>query len=241
MHEMETSPPCWHGECDISLPLVDMVSVTYLSPLLTHALIKLEPKDYNSPSKHAMNAEMHIWRSFKIIASRLKECSSWCCHVYIATSTSASKCSKWPNEKKYVIWSSLSNLKEGSPPNEHIANIDRRSTLCYTCMQSELPQTKFTHHVMRQTCDLIKFWILSELCSLSQKFVKQMCAGGYRCHQNLTYRSCQAYAKSNQKLKTMISVSITELKFTLKCNKELSRYSDMGQQRPIPIFSYLFF
>jgi len=28
-----------------------------LSPLLTHALIKLKPKDCNSPSKHAMNAK----------------------------------------------------------------------------------------------------------------------------------------------------------------------------------------
>jgi hypothetical protein len=46
------------------------------SPLLTYALIKLEPNDCNSPSKHAMNAEMHKCRSFKIIASRLKRCSS---------------------------------------------------------------------------------------------------------------------------------------------------------------------
>jgi ribonuclease HIII len=29
----------------------------YFSPLLTHALIKLKPKDYNSLSKHAMNAK----------------------------------------------------------------------------------------------------------------------------------------------------------------------------------------
>lgn len=94
------------------LPLVDMVSVTYLSPLLTHALIKLEPKDYNSPSKHAMNAEMHKCRSFKIIASRLKRCSSWCCHVYIATNTSASKCSKWPNEMKYGILASLIKFEQ---------------------------------------------------------------------------------------------------------------------------------
>jgi hypothetical protein len=190
---------------------------------------------------------MYKCRSFKIIASRLKRCSSWCCHVYIATNTSASKCSKWPNKTKYDIvasWIKFEQFKRGFTTEWAQANIDRRSTLCYTCMQSELPQTKFTHHVMRQTCDLIKFsinWILSELCSLSPKFVKQMCAGGYRCHQHLTYRSCQAYAKSNQKLKTMISVSITELKFTLKCNKELSQYSDMGQQRPIPIFSYLVF
>ena len=28
-----------------------------LSPLLTHALIKLKPKDCNSPSKHATNAK----------------------------------------------------------------------------------------------------------------------------------------------------------------------------------------
>jgi hypothetical protein len=94
-------------------------------------------------------------------------------------------------------------------------------------------------------CDLIKFSysnkILLELCSFSPKFVKQMCAGGYQCHQNLTYRSCQAYAKSNQKLKTVISLSITELKFTLKCNRELSQYFDMGQQRPVSIFSYLVF
>jgi hypothetical protein len=54
---------------------------------------------------------------------------------------------------------------------------DKRSTLCYTCMQSELPQTKFT--IMSwDTCDLIKFldinWILSELCSLSPKFFRQV-------------------------------------------------------------------
>jgi hypothetical protein len=194
-----TFSPCWQ-----LVPLVDMVSVTYLSPLLTHALIKLEPKDCNSPLKHAMDEKMYKCKSFKIIASRLKECSSWCHQVYIVTNTSASKCSKWPSEMKYGILASLikfEQVKEVSPPNEHIANIDMRSTLFYTCMQSELPQTKFTHHVMWQTYDLIKFldinWILSELCSLSPKFVKQMCAGGYRWHQNLTYRSCQAYAKSN--------------------------------------------
>jgi hypothetical protein len=104
--ELETSPPCWqhewlwHCECG------------NFSPLLTYALIKLEPKDCNSPSKYAMNAQMHKCRSFKIIASRLKRCSSWCCHVYISTNTGASKCSKWSNEMKYGIVTSLIKFEQ---------------------------------------------------------------------------------------------------------------------------------
>jgi hypothetical protein len=39
-------------ECDLSLRVV-----CYFSFLLTQALIKLKPKNYNSPSKHAMNAK----------------------------------------------------------------------------------------------------------------------------------------------------------------------------------------
>ena len=39
-------------KCDLSLKVV-----CYFSPLLTHALIKLKPKDCNSPSKHATNAK----------------------------------------------------------------------------------------------------------------------------------------------------------------------------------------
>jgi hypothetical protein len=89
------------------LPLVDN-----FSPLLTYALIKLEPKDCNSPSKHAMNTEMHKCKSFNIITSRLKRCSGWCCHVYIATNTSASKCSKWSNETKYGIVASLIKFEQ---------------------------------------------------------------------------------------------------------------------------------
>ena len=60
---------------EVSSPCV-IVSVENFSPLLTHALIKLEPKDCISPSNHAMNAEMHECRSFKIIVSRLKRGSS---------------------------------------------------------------------------------------------------------------------------------------------------------------------
>jgi hypothetical protein len=177
-----------------------------------------------------MNAEMHKCRSFKIIASRLKRCSSWCYYVYISTNTSASKSSKWSNEMKYGIVASLikfEQFKRGFTTKRAHNKYRQEINLNYP---------KQSSHIM-----LDINWILSELCSLSPKFVKQMCAGGYWCHQNLTYRSCQAYAKSNQKLKTVISVSITELKFTLKCNRELSRYSDMGQQRPIPIFLYLVF
>jgi hypothetical protein len=55
---------------------------------------------------------MHKCKSFKIIASRLKRCSSWCCHVYIATNTSASKCLKWPNEMKYGIVASLIKFQQ---------------------------------------------------------------------------------------------------------------------------------
>jgi hypothetical protein len=102
--ELETSPP-WSvisllESCVLSLPLVD--TCTY----------QAKSKDYNSPSKYVMNAEMHKCRSFKIIASRLKRCSSWCCHVYISTNTSASKCSKWSNEMKYGIVASLIKFEQ---------------------------------------------------------------------------------------------------------------------------------
>jgi hypothetical protein len=214
---------------------------------LTYALIKLEPKDCNSPSKHAMNAEMHKCRSFKIIASRLKRCSSWCCHVYISTNTGASKCSKWSNETKNGIVASLikfEQFKRGfTTKRAHNKYRQEINLVLHMYAKWTTPNKVHTscHEANLWFDQIFRYWILSELCSLSQKFVKQMCVGGYRCHQNLTYRSCQAYAKSHQKLKTVISVSITELKFTLKCNRELSRYSDMGQQRPILIFSYLVF
>jgi hypothetical protein len=147
----------------VSLPLgvwsLSRSRVCHLSSLLTHALIKLNPKTATPPQNMLWMHGMQKCRSFKIIASRLKRCSNWCCHVYSNTykCLQVLKVTKWDE-----IWH-LSKcgqvraiLKEGSPPKVHIANIDRRSTLCYICMQSELPQTKFTHHVMRQTCGLIK-------------------------------------------------------------------------------------
>jgi hypothetical protein len=61
--------------------------------------------------------------------------------------------------------------------------------MCYTCLQSELPQTKFTHHVMRQTCGLIKFEIPNEsyrsYATYHQSLSKQVRAGGYPCYQKL--------------------------------------------------------
>jgi hypothetical protein len=77
--------------------------VCYLSSLLTYALIKLNPKTATPPQNMLWMHGMQKCRSFKIIASRLKRCSNWCCHVYIATHTSASKCLRWPNETKYGI------------------------------------------------------------------------------------------------------------------------------------------
>jgi hypothetical protein len=97
-------------ECDLSLSLSE--SCVLSPPLVDTCTYQAKSKDCNSPSKHAMNAEMHKYRSFKIIASKLKRCSSWYCHVYISTNTSASKCSKWSNETKYGIVASLIKFEQ---------------------------------------------------------------------------------------------------------------------------------
>ena len=64
------------------------------SPLLIHALIKLKPKDCNSPSKYAENAqECRKCRSCRSISFKMEECSKGYRHVCKTKNLKAGKCS----------------------------------------------------------------------------------------------------------------------------------------------------
>ena len=143
------------------------------------------------------------------------------------------------------VWSNLSNLKKKSSPPSIALSIQKQEVNLVLPWICKVNYPKRSSYIMRD-----KLIVRSDFCTnwyqfqdfigvvqLTQSLSPQVCAGGYLHHQVQLIDHAKPMPKGNQRLKTMISASITELKFTLKCNWELSRYSDMGQCRPTPIFS----
>ena len=143
------------------------------------------------------------------------------------------------------VWSNLSNLKKKSSPPSIALSIQKQEVNLVLPWICKVNYPKRSSYIMRDKLIIrsnfytnwYQFQDFIGVVQLTQSLSPQVCAGGYLHHQVQLIDHAKPMPKGNQRLKTMISASITELKFTLKCNWELSRYSDMGQCRPTPIFS----
>ena len=143
------------------------------------------------------------------------------------------------------VWSNLSNLKKQSSPPSIALSIQKLEVNLVLPWICKVNYPKRSSYIMRDKLivrsnfytNWYQFQDFIGVVQLTQSLSPQVCAGGYLHHQVQLIDHAKPMPKGNQRLKTMISASITELKFTLKCNWELSRYSDMGQCRPTPIFS----
>jgi hypothetical protein len=104
---------------------------------------------------------------------------------------------------------------------------------------SELPQATVTHHVKDEpkTCVFIKFYFYRS-SQLNTRICQNLCVREVICTVRPNLATMPSLCHRQSELKTMVLASTIRLKFIKMCNWKLSRYLDVGQYRPISIFSY---
>ena len=138
------------------------------------------------------------------------------------------------------FWSILSNSRRGSPLKVAHSKYKQETNLVLTNVY-KVNYPKQRSHIMSKTNLRLVFsskFKFIGVCSLTQELVKTCMRERLSVLSGLTQQPCQAYVIDNQKLKTMVLPSTTRLKFIQMCNWKQSRYLDVGQYRPISIFSH---